>query len=160
MNMDPVRRFLAANVAVVTAIAFGAGVSGCTEVDTDTETETETEAQAETQTETGTGTGTGTGTQAAAETRNVTVMASNFAFEPATISAKPGQTLKIKLVNEGSVSHNLHIDGMDAKTETIQTGNSDTLTLTVPKDRDSIRFYCKVPGHEQAGMVGEIVIEG
>lgn len=93
-----------------------------------------------------------------ADTETVTVTAKEFAFQPATISAKPGQTLRIKLVNEGKVSHNLHIAGSDAKTETIQAGNSDTIEFTVP-EKGETRFFCAVPGHEQSGMVGRVVTD-
>jgi len=99
---------------------------------------------------------TSAGAGEASDTRSVTVTAKEFEFQPAMINAEPGQTLRIELVNEGRISHNLHFVGNDVKTETIQAGNSDTITLTVP-DKGEIRFRCEVPGHKQSGMVGKIV---
>ncbi|MCR8914128.1 hypothetical protein FDP08_13385 [Marinobacter panjinensis] len=90
------------------------------------------------------------------DTRTIEVVAKEFAFEPARIEVAPGSRVEIKLVNEGSLSHNLHIAGEGMTTETIQTGHTDVLTVTAPEN-GKLAFFCKVPGHKQAGMAGEIV---
>lgn len=90
--------------------------------------------------------------------RTVEIVAQEFGFQPATIEMEAGETVRLELVNQGQLSHNLHLRGVAAKTGTVQTGNSDTLLVTAPDD-GTIGFYCAVPGHEQAGMTGEIVVE-
>lgn len=90
------------------------------------------------------------------DTRTVEVVAKEFTFEPSRIEVAPGSRVEIKLINEGSLSHNLHIAGDGMKTETIQTGDTDTLTVTAPEN-GKLAFFCNVPGHKQAGMTGEIV---
>lgn len=90
--------------------------------------------------------------------RTIEVVAKEFAFEPSTIEVKPGQTVRIKLVNQGSLSHNLHIAGNGMETQTLQSGGSDSLTLEAPAD-GKLQFFCDVPGHKQAGMKGQIVVE-
>ncbi|MBA1145976.1 cupredoxin domain-containing protein [Ectothiorhodospiraceae bacterium WFHF3C12] len=85
----------------------------------------------------------------------VKVTAKEFGFEPSSIKAEAGETLRIKLVNDGALSHNLHIRGTGIKTKTIQAGGTDTVEFTVPED-GNVRFFCNVPGHKQAGMTGRI----
>ena len=96
----------------------------------------------------------------AEDVRTVSIDASEFAFEPDTIEAQAGQRLRIELVNTGTLSHNLHIDGeaVQAKTETVQKGSEASVTFTVP-DSGSVRFFCNVPGHKQAGMTGKVVVQ-
>lgn len=95
--------------------------------------------------------------EAPPETKVVTLEATEFAFEPQRIEAEPGQTLRIRLVNQGAVSHNLHIADAKVGSETIQTDGSDTFEFTAPESGE-VRFFCNVPGHEQAGMTGTIVV--
>ncbi|MEX0383473.1 plastocyanin/azurin family copper-binding protein [Spiribacter sp. 1M153] len=90
--------------------------------------------------------------------RTVEVRASEFAFEPNQLRVEQDETITLKLVNAGSLSHNIHLAGADIRTETIQGGGSDTITFTAGTD-GIVSFFCNVPGHKQAGMEGEIVIE-
>ncbi|WP_018405419.1 cupredoxin domain-containing protein [Marinobacter gelidimuriae] len=88
--------------------------------------------------------------------RTVEVVAKEFAFEPSKIEVAPGSQVKIKLVNKGNLSHNLHTKGKGGKTETLQTGNSDTIIVTAPESGE-LEFFCNVTGHKQAGMKGALV---
>ena len=95
---------------------------------------------------------------ALAADRTVTIQATEFAFKPATIEVDPGETARLKLVNNGNLSHNLHLRGVGTKTGTIQAGNSDTIEFTAT-EAATVRFFCNVPGHEQAGMTGRMQVE-
>ena len=90
--------------------------------------------------------------------RTVTVTATEFAFEPSRIEVDSGEPVRIRLRNEGALSHNIHIRGAEAHTRTVQAGSTSTVTVT-PSDTGTLEFFCKVPGHEQAGMVGTLVVE-
>ncbi len=99
------------------------------------------------------------GTQTlAGDVRTIEVTAKEFKFTPATVEVEPGQTVRLKLVNEGKMSHNLHLREQDRKTETIQAGKTDALELTAPQDGE-LGFFCAIPGHESAGMKGTIVVQ-
>lgn len=89
------------------------------------------------------------------EVRTVTVTATEFAFEPSTIRVQAGEKLRIRLHNEGTLSHNLHVAGAGVQTATVQGGASGSVTLT-PTEAETLRFYCKVPGHREAGMKGAL----
>lgn len=99
------------------------------------------------------------GSQAlAGDVRTVEVTAEEFKFTPATVEVEPGQTVRLKLVNDGNMSHNLHLREQDMKTDTIQAGKTDALEFTAPQDGE-VGFFCAIPGHESAGMKGKIVVK-
>ena len=92
----------------------------------------------------------------AEDIETVKVVAKEFEFQPATIEMEAGETVRLKLVNKGQLSHNLHLRGVSTNTETIQAGNSDTVRVTA-SENGTLEFYCDVPGHKQAGMTGKII---
>jgi len=55
------------------------------------------------------------------------------------------------------MSHNLHIPTLGVQTETIGPGRRVTVRFT-PESAGTFRFLCEVPGHEEAGMTGEITV--
>jgi nitrite reductase (NO-forming) len=78
-------------------------------------------------------------------------------FKPGEIKVKQGDRVRITLNNiEGS--HNLGIDEFNAKTKTIQTGESDTVEFLADK-KGTFEFYCSVANHRQMGMVGNLIVE-
>jgi len=85
----------------------------------------------------------------------ITVTANEFAFEPSAIRARAGQHVTVVFRNEGALSHNLTIPSLDVHTATVQTGSSDRITFTAPES-GTYRFWCTVPGHKEAGMVGHV----
>jgi nitrite reductase (NO-forming) len=97
------------------------------------------------------------GTAAFAETMT-TVVAKKFSFAPSTVTAEAGETVTIEFANKGSLSHNLTFKKLDAKTETIQSGNTQTIEVQVDAP-GTYQFICTVPGHAQAGMKGKLVVE-
>lgn len=100
--------------------------------------------------------------EAATETidRTVTVAASEFEFAPSTLNVAPGETVRVELTNDGQIAHNFTVETLDASTATIQPGKTSSLTFTAPEEAGTypIRFTCSVAGHEDAGMIGEIVV--
>ena len=95
------------------------------------------------------------GVASAESPRVIEITAEEFGFEPASIEVQRGETVEIRLVNEGALSHNLLLEGAEARTRTLQGGKTGSVTFT-PEETGSVRFHCDVPGHEQAGMHGEM----
>ena len=78
-----------------------------------------------------------------------------FKFTPKDLTAKPGKvTFEIK--NAGTVEHNFIIKGTTVNLESIQAGQ--TATVTVDLAPGTYRVLCTVPGHEEAGMVGTLKV--
>lgn len=88
----------------------------------------------------------------------ITVTAKEFKFEPNEITVKKGQKVTLVFKNTGVITHNLAIDVLKLKTETIHAGETTELHFTADKQGEYI-FKCAVPGHMQAGMTGKIIVE-
>jgi plastocyanin len=86
-----------------------------------------------------------------------TIEAQDIAFSTNELTVKPGDT--IEMTNTGQLPHDFVVDELGIKEET--PGNGDTVTITIPEDAQpgDFEFYCSVPGHKQAGMVGTLTIE-
>jgi nitrite reductase (NO-forming) len=107
----------------------------------------------------GPGAATGAGTAAAAGAPSgdistgdtVEFRASEFMFAPADFVAEPGTYAGV-LVNDGDIEHDIMFDG--GEPVVAAAGESVEFEFTVPQE--GIRYWCSIPGHEDAGMVGLI----
>ena len=82
-----------------------------------------------------------------------------LAYEPKEVTAKAGQ-VEIVFSNGGPLPHNVVIkDPKGSKplgeTPTISSGSK---TLKANLTAGTYTFYCSVPGHEAAGMVGKLTV--
>jgi len=84
-------------------------------------------------------------------------------FKPANVTVRRGGTLDVR--NVDSVPHNLTIErGPDAKTDTEDLAATSTFgkgrseQLKVDVEPGTYALVCTVPGHREAGMVGEITV--
>jgi len=87
----------------------------------------------------------------------IEVVAKEWGFEPASIHLHEGEAVNIVLINEGTLEHEVELDafGFHLHTlpgETVEGG-------FVPDQTGEFEFACFVPGHYDAGMVGEVVVE-
>lgn len=87
----------------------------------------------------------------------VSVVLSEFAFEPSRISIPRSQKTAIKLQNKGSVEHNLSVPQLNVTSATVAPGKTGVLEFAVPRGGAPLKVVCTIPGHEEAGMVGELV---
>ncbi len=97
-----------------------------------------------------------------------------FAFRPAAIRVKVGQSVTLRFVNRGQIAHQfaaayLHTipvvssdsrmrveaPGLDALR--LQPGESGTLQF-VPRQRGRFQFACTIEGHREAGMEGVLEV--
>ncbi len=88
---------------------------------------------------------------------NVSVTASEFKFDPATITVKAGQTVNVSLKNTGSVKHTFVVKEANF-TLAADPGQTATGSFTAPA-AGTYTFYCDVPGHEDAGMKGTLTVQ-
>jgi manganese oxidase len=80
---------------------------------------------------------------------------SEFALTPAAVTVPEGGSLKV--TNNGTVAHNLSIEGSDRKTADLGAGESETLDLSALAPGD-YTIICAIPGHSDAGMTGTLTI--
>ncbi len=88
--------------------------------------------------------------------REVEVVAVDFSFSPGRIEVVREETVNVKLVNEGRLLHDLTIPAAGVSISA-QPGNASVASVRVATP-GSWEFYCSVPGHKEAGMVGTLVV--
>ena len=76
-----------------------------------------------------------------------------------TLQANKGDRVRIVIVNRETMTHDIALENIDTKSKTIfEKGSSTSLTFWAEKNDT---YYCTVPGHRTAGMVGEFeIVEG
>jgi plastocyanin len=89
--------------------------------------------------------------------KEITVVGTEFSFNPSSITLSAGERVKIIFKNEGKAPHNLVIQGLGIGTRTIGGGQTDTIEFTAPSS-GTYTFYCSVPGHRAAGMEGRLEV--
>jgi plastocyanin len=78
-----------------------------------------------------------------------------LAYQFKNATAKPGKvTLRSK--NDSSVPHDISIKG-DGQGQVVQGGKTSEVSTNLKAG--SYEFYCSVPGHEQAGMKGNLTVK-
>ncbi|OGH73908.1 MAG: hypothetical protein A3C90_02730 [Candidatus Magasanikbacteria bacterium RIFCSPHIGHO2_02_FULL_51_14] len=92
--------------------------------------------------------------QAAVETRVMNMQAGNFFFSPDSLRLTKGQPVKIEVSNGGFHSFTVDELGVDAPIR----GSSSIVEFT-PTKTGTFTYYCNVPGHREAGMMGTVVVE-
>ena len=117
-------------------------------------------------------------------TRTVNVTLGDMYYEPKALEVKAGETVRFVLHNKGQVEHEFSLGdaamharhqkemlehaamghsmaGMqhdDPNTVMVAPGQSAELTWAFSK-ATGLEFACNVPGHYQAGMVGQLTVD-
>jgi uncharacterized cupredoxin-like copper-binding protein len=79
------------------------------------------------------------------------------AFTPKTINVAAGEQVSICLTSTDT-DHDLTIPTLNNFQVVAPTGPAVCKTLTAPAKAGAHKFICSIPGHEQAGMVGSLVV--
>jgi plastocyanin len=91
---------------------------------------------------------------------SVRVVAKEYSFDPSTIVLNGAGTLRVTLVNEGSLAHNLKLmeDGDElVGTPSFPGGESRSARLRVAPGTHE--FICTVGDHAELGMKGTLEVE-
>ncbi len=104
-----------------------------------------------------------------------------WTYEPATLEVPVGQRVRLTYVNDGLAEHDLEIPGLPASNVeregivahdvSLEGGHHDddvvaahampgttAVVLFTPTQSGEYDFYCTLPGHREAGMVGRIIV--
>ncbi len=84
------------------------------------------------------------------------VTAVDLGFKPATLSVDTVGVYEVKLVNTGSILHDITFP--DGTTMAAKAGETVSTVVTVPAE--GLSFICSIPGHADAGMKGTISVKG
>jgi len=88
--------------------------------------------------------------------QEIRVDASEFKFDPATLTVKVDQSVRVIVTNTGALEHTFTIAdlGVDEK---LPVGQTVTVEFT-PAQSGTFELVCTTPGHKEAGMVGTLVV--
>ena len=86
----------------------------------------------------------------------ITVVATDFAFEPATIELTAGEPVNLTLQVDGG-GHDLAVPDAGFRIPILDEPDAAVATLVIDAP-GTYTFLCQVPGHEGQGMVGTITV--
>ena len=75
-----------------------------------------------------------------------------------TLVVSPGDVVQITLINGQAVEHDLTIDEFGAATGPLKQLNEESVITFVADQEGVFEYYCAVPGHRAAGMVGTLQV--
>lgn len=77
-------------------------------------------------------------------------------FQPDSVTIPANTPVTLTLTNNGVLPHNFSVDSLHVSVD-VAPGQTQTVTITAPAG--TYQFYCNVPGHAEAGMVGTLTAE-
>lgn len=102
----------------------------------------------------------GSSTEAASSggTADVSISETEYQLDPSDPTAEAG-SVTIEAVNDGSIVHDLVIEGngVDEEIEDLEPGASDEVTIDL--DPGTYAIYCSIADHRADGMDGELTVE-
>ena len=82
----------------------------------------------------------------------ITIKATDFAFDQTDISVDAGATVEIELVNGGNVTHTFTARDLDVDIEA-DTGGSAAASVTMPDDDTAIEYVCRFHPQDMNGTI-------
>jgi plastocyanin len=97
--------------------------------------------------------------QSSSPAKTITVKETEFKLTPSTVSVAKTGTYAIKVVNTGSITHALEVEGngVEEKSGDVGAGSSTTFTVAL-KSSGKYEMYCPIDGHRKQGMEGTITV--
>jgi len=105
--------------------------------------------------------------------------AADFNYNPASITVRAGQPVRLTLKNTGKVEHDFVIDKINvANVEASDSGPAEHHQMNQPEydlhffarsgetgvlqftalEPGTYQIFCSIEGHRQAGMIGELIV--
>jgi uncharacterized cupredoxin-like copper-binding protein len=97
-----------------------------------------------------------TGCEATPTTGGQTITMVDIAFQPNALTIPANTDVTITLNNTGVTMHNFSIDQLGISVD-VQPGQTGSVTINATAG--TYQFYCNVPGHKEAGMVGTLTVQ-
>jgi uncharacterized cupredoxin-like copper-binding protein len=94
---------------------------------------------------------------AGGQTLHVSADPSKLAFNTTTLTAKAGK-VTIVMANPAAISHGISVQGNGVDKDGPVVGMGATSTITATLKPGKYTFYCPVPGHRTAGMMGTLTV--
>jgi plastocyanin len=82
---------------------------------------------------------------------------SGLRYDQKTVHAHAGR-IKIVFLNRSAIKHNVNVESGEHELGKTATVSHGTTTVFVTLKAGKYNFYCSVPGHEDAGMHGTLIV--
>jgi plastocyanin len=91
--------------------------------------------------------------------QTVRISETEYRLTPSSLALPKTGTYELKLVNKGTTTHALEVEGkgVEQKSSEIGPGASTTLDVTF-KRAGTYEMYCPIDGHRSQGMEGKITV--
>ncbi|MBX3072206.1 MAG: PQQ-binding-like beta-propeller repeat protein [Thermomicrobiales bacterium] len=99
----------------------------------------------------------GNGGTGEVEGADVTVSMIDIAFDPKEITIPAETDTVVGLTNDGVAIHNFNIPELNIASGDYQAGQSGSVTVNA--QAGDYTYFCSIPGHREAGMVGTLHVE-
>jgi plastocyanin len=99
--------------------------------------------------------------QAADNARHYDVIATDGAFQPAVLNARPSERIHITVFNRGRTNHSIQFilpQGYIGIRGYIPPGRAMSVTFQAPKIPGQYVFYCPIFNHGALGMQGSLIV--
>jgi Cu-Zn family superoxide dismutase len=87
----------------------------------------------------------------------ITVTAHDIFFDPKEITIPANTDVTIIIPNEGAALHDFVVEELDIDAGNIPPGETVEVVINAPAGE--YEYFCSVPGHKAAGMLGTLVVE-
>ncbi|MGI8475895.1 MAG: cupredoxin domain-containing protein [Thermomicrobiales bacterium] len=77
-------------------------------------------------------------------------------FDQTEVTTPAGKDVAVTLANKGAGPHNFNIDALNIHSGDYEPGKKGTVTVNAPAG--TYEYYCNIPGHKEAGMVGKLIV--
>lgn len=92
-----------------------------------------------------------------AEANTFVLSALDIRYEPKKFTIPANTDVTIVFSNEGKMQHDMVLPDFGISTGRLNAGNTREVKLNAKPG--TYHFYCSIPGHKQAGMVGVLTVE-
>jgi nitrite reductase (NO-forming) len=86
----------------------------------------------------------------------VDITAGDIFFEPKKVTIPANTDVTFTISNQGVAAHNFSIDALKISVD-LPPGETKEVVVNAPPG--TYEYYCNVPGHKEAGMVGTLTVE-
>jgi uncharacterized cupredoxin-like copper-binding protein len=107
--------------------------------------------------------------------QSITLISKDISYETTTLEVTAGQPVALTLVNDGALEHDFSIEKIAVTSvsqsspghhgqghgdlhASVKPGETNVLSFT-PTESGTYEFFCTVPGHQAAGMVGTLIVK-
>jgi uncharacterized cupredoxin-like copper-binding protein len=92
--------------------------------------------------------------------KTIRIQETEYSFKPADITLKKPGLYVLKVVNSGSITHALEVDGegLEEFSKKIEPGQSTQMRLDLSK-AGTYELTCPVDHHEEKGMEGKVIVK-